>query len=79
MNFVPSILLRDRQEPCPWCGIAIDLNVLKYRRDEMVIEKCPWCNRRNRITKRLRVKPRAKRGIYFIVKKCLKEGSGRWK
>lgn len=79
MMLINSILLRERQEPCPWCRIDIDLNVIKYRMNETVIEKCPWCNRKIRITKRLRMKPRAERGIYFIVTKCLKEGSGRWK
>lgn len=72
-----SILIKDHQEPCPNCGILIDLDPTKYRLNEKVIESCPWCGRKLRITKKLRQRPKDQKGIYFIVRLVKKLGSGR--
>lgn len=69
--------LTEKHEPCPWCGIQLDLDTVKYPMEKKVFEKCPWCGRMIRILKRLRRKPKVSQGIYFVVTKCLKEGSGR--
>ena len=79
MTLIHSLLLKEKPVPCPWCGIDIDLDMMKYGLDKPVVESCPWCGQRVRIMKRLRKNPNVKRGIYFIVTKCLKEGCGRRK
>jgi len=76
---VHSLLFKERQEPCPKCNVMIDFSLGDYALDRTVIKHCPRCNQKLRITKKLRKLPRAEQGIYFIVKKCLKEGSGRWR
>ncbi|MBA7711703.1 hypothetical protein ES703_120669 [subsurface metagenome] len=69
----------EKQVPCPWCGIDIDLDVMKYPLGKPVVESCTWCGRRVRIMKKLRRNPKAKRGLEFILTKCKKESCGRRK
>lgn len=79
MSILLQALLNEKQEPCPVCGVKIDLNPLEFPRDRAKIIKCPWCNRKIRVTKKIRLKPRSEQGIYFIVAPSIKEGSGRRK
>ena len=69
----------EKQVPCPWCGIDIDLDITKYGLDQPAVESCPWCDRRIRIRKKRRLNPKERRGLEFILTKCKKEGCGRRK
>lgn len=69
----------EKHVPCPKCGIEIDLDVTNYPLNKPVVERCPWCNRKLRILKKFRINPKEKRGIYFILTECKKEGCGRIK
>jgi len=70
-------LLNEKQEPCPLCGVDIDFNPCEFPRDKAKIISCPWCDRKVRVTKKIRLRPKAQRGIYFIISPSVKEGSGR--
>ena len=72
-------MLNKKQESCPLCGVEIDFNPREFIRDKAKIIKCPWCNRAVRVFKKLRLRPKAESGIYFIVSPVVKEGSGRRK
>ena len=78
MSIIQAIL-NEKQEPCPLCGVEIDFNPCEFPMDKAKIIKCPWCNRAMRVVKKLRLRPKAERGIYFIVSPVVKEGSGRRK
>jgi len=71
--------LTEKQVPCPKCGIDIDLDVMKYPLDKLVIERCPWCNWKIRILKKLRLKPKEKRGFEFRLSICHEEHRPKWK
>lgn len=63
---------------CPWCGVEIDVRTTDFVLDKAVLMDCPWCGHRLRVWKRLRLKPKKDRGLYFVVRKALKRtGSGR--
>jgi len=74
-----GIFQTEKQVPCPICHVDIDLATNKFPLDKPVIMSCPWCGRKIRVRKKLRLIPKDRRGIELIVSECKKTGSGRRK
>ena len=68
--------LAEKKVACPLCGINIDLVTTDYPMKKAALIDCPWCGRRLRIWKKLKLRPKKDRGIYFIVKPALKRTGG---
>lgn len=63
----------EKKVPCPLCDINIDLDTRKYGLNRPVIEECPWCGRKLRIKKILKIKPKEDRGLTFKLAACYLE------